>query len=164
MKNIFAAAALATMLAPTLSFAETLKFPSDAPIAQITIPDAWGPEETETGIQATSDDSAIYLSIDVADAKTSDKVVSDAVDFLQKNGITIDEKTQKESEDSVNGMQMSNLDWDGKDKDGPVSIGLSFVQPRADKLLVITYWGTKGEQEKHAKELMALINSLKPVK
>ena len=164
MKTIFAAAALATMLAPSFSFAETLKFPSESPIAQITIPDSWGPEETESGIQATSDDSAIYLSIDIADARTSDKVVSDAIDFLQQNGVTIDEKTQKESDDTINEMKMSNLDWDGKDKDGPVSVGLSFVQPRPDKLLVITYWGTKGEQEKHANELMALISSLKPVK
>ncbi len=164
MKKIIAAAALATMLAPTMSFAETLKFPSEAPIAQISIPNSWGPEETETGIQATSDDSAIYLSIDIADAKTSDKVVSDAIDFLQQNGVVVDEKTQKESDDTVNGMKMSNLDWDGKDKDGPVSIGISFVQPRPDKLLVITYWGTKGEQEKHAKELMALIGSLKAIK
>jgi hypothetical protein len=164
MKKILAAAALVTLLSPSLSLAETLKFPSEAPIAQITIPDSWGPEETESGIQATSDDSAIYLSIDIADAKTSDKVVSDAIDFLQQNGVTIDEKTQKESDDTINGMKMSNLDWDGKDKDGPVSVGLSFVQPRPDKLLVITYWGTKGEQEKHGKELMALISSLKPIK
>lgn len=164
MKKLFAAAALATMLMPCVSFAETLKFPSDAPVAQITIPDAWGPEETETGIQATSDDSAIYLSIDVADAKTSDKVISDAIDFLQTNGVTIDEKTQKESEDTVNGFKMSNLDWSGKDKDGDVNIGLSFLSPKPGKLLVITYWGTKGEQEKHGPELLAIIQSLKAAK
>lgn len=161
MKKMLAAAALATMLIPCASFAETLKFPSEKPIAQITIPDSWGPEETETGIQATSDDSAIYLSIDIADEKTSDKVISDAIDFLQQNGVSIDEKSQKESDDTVNGMKMSNLDWSGKDKDGPVNIGLSFLSPKPGKLLVVTYWGTKGEQEKHGPELLAIIQSLK---
>lgn len=161
MKKIFVAAMLSTVMLPVAAFAETLKFPSDAPIAQMTIPDSWGPEETESGIQATSDDSAIYLSVDVADAKTSDKVIEDAIDFLQKNGVTINEKSQKESSDTLNGMKMSNLDWDGSDKDGPVNIGLSFVSPKPGKLLVITYWGTKGEQEKHGQELMAIIGSLK---
>lgn len=162
MKKIILAAT-AMMLLPSVTLAETLKFPSDKPVAQITIPDGWGPEETETGIQATSDDSAIYLSIDVADEESTDKVIDDAIDFLGTNGVTIDVSTQKESEDTFNGMKMSNFDWSGTDKDGPASIGLSLVSPKPGKLLVITYWGTKGEQEKHGKELMAIINSLKPV-
>src|SRR4051812_4981741 len=160
MKKTLFAAAVMLALIPASSFAGTLKFPSDGPIAQITIPDSWGPEETESGIQATSDDSAIYLSVDIANEKTSDKVIDDAIEFLQSNGVKIDEKTQKQSEDTINGMKMTNLDWSGTDKDGPASIGLSFVSPKSGKLLVITYWGTKGEQEKHGKELMAIINSL----
>ncbi|WP_105384595.1 histidine kinase [Neorhizobium alkalisoli] len=162
MKKIIAAAAFATMLLPSVSFAETMRFPSDAPVAEITIPDSWSPEETETGIQATSEDEAIYLSIDIADETTTDKVIEDAIAFLDDNGVTVDPATQKQSEDTFNGMKMSNFDWSGTDKDGPASIGLSLVSPKRGKLLVITYWGTKGEQEKHAEELLALISSLKP--
>jgi hypothetical protein len=58
-------------------------------------------------------------------------------------------------------MDMANFDWEGKDKDGAVNIGLSLVSPQPGKLLVITYWGTKGEQEKHADALLKLIGSLK---
>ncbi len=155
-------AALLIGLFPAVGSAATLNFPSDAPVASITIPDTWGPKETETGIDAESDDNAIYISIDVADGASTDKVVSDAIDYLKQKGVTIDAKTQKESEDTVNGMQMKNLDWTGTDADGDVSIGLSFVQPSPDKLLVITYWGSKGEQEKHGAELGAIIGSLKP--
>ncbi|MBP0685903.1 hypothetical protein J8J21_22925, partial [Mycobacterium tuberculosis] len=75
--------------------AATLTFPSEAPVASITIPNSWGPKETEGGIDATSDDSAIYLSVDVADAKTSDKVISDAIDFLTENGVKIDDSTKQ---------------------------------------------------------------------
>ena len=161
MKNaLFAALLLA--LVPAASEAATLNFPSDDPAAAITIPDDWKPEETETGIQAESPDQAIYISIDVADAESTEKVVNDAIDFLKEKGVTIDPATQKESEDKFNGMVMKNLDWSGKDADGDASIGLSFVQPNPEQLLVITYWGTKGEQEKHGEELMAIINSLKP--
>lgn len=164
MKKLLAAAAFAAMMLPSSSFAGTLLFPSDKPVAEITIPDSWQPEETETGIQATSPDSAIYFSIDIANEKTTDKVIDDAVAFLEKNGVKIDFATQKQSDDEVNGMKMANFDWDGKDEDGAVNIGLSLVSPKPDKLLVITYWGTKGEQEKHAEALVKLINSLKPTR
>jgi opacity protein-like surface antigen len=164
MKKLLAAATVAAVLLPSASFAETLQFPSEKPIAEITIPDSWEPEETETGIQATSPDSAIYLSIDVANEKTTDKVIDDAVAFLEENGVKIDASTQKQSEDKVNGMEMSNFDWDGKDADGDANIGLSLVSPQPGKLLIITYWGTKGEQEKHAEALVKLIGSLKPTR
>lgn len=150
------------MLLPSVSSAATLHFPSDEPVAEITIPDAWNPKETDSGIEATSDDNSIYLSIDVATAETSDQVIDDVFKFLADNGVTVDPATQKQSEDKINGMTMTNLDWSGKDKDGDVSIGVSLVAPKADKLLVITYWGTKGEQEKNAAALVALITSLKP--
>jgi hypothetical protein len=162
MKKTLLAAALVTMLLPSASFAATLLFPSDDPVAQITIPDAWGPEETDYGIQANSDDDAIYIAIDVADDKTTEKVITDAFVFLQNNGVTVDTATQKQSEDKLNGMQMINFDWSGKDKDGDASIGISLVAAKPGKLLVITYWGTKGEQEKHGEALMSIITSLKP--
>ena len=163
MKRFLSAAIFAAML-PTLAQAGTLAFPSEAPVAEITIPDSWKPTETDSGIEANSPDTAIYLSVDVADAKSSDKVISDAVDFLSDNGVTIDTTTEKTSEDTLNGMAMQNLDWDGTDADGPVNIGLSVASPDGETMLVITYWGTKGQQEKHAKALTAIIASLKPVK
>ena len=145
MKKILLATMIA--LAPAAAPAATLTFPSEAPVASITIPNSWGPKETEGGIDATSDDSAIYLSVDVADAKTSDKVISDAIDFLTENGVKIDDSTKKTSTDQINGMDMTNLDWSGTDKEGAVNIGLSFAA---------------GTQEKHAPELLAIIGSLKP--
>jgi hypothetical protein len=164
MKKLLLAAAFAITLLPSASFAATLLFPDGDPVAQITIPDSWEPEDTDYGIQANSDDDAIYIAIDVADDKTTEKVITDAFKFLENNGVTVEEATQKQSEETLNGMKMINFDWSGKDKDGDVSIGISLVAPKAGKLLVITYWGTKGEQEKHAKDLMGIITSLKPAK
>lgn len=163
MKTL-ATAAFAALLLTTAAKAGELSFPSDAPIASITVPDTWTLDETDTGAEVTSPDEAIYFFIDVADAKTTEAVIEDAADFLLENGVTVDAASLKQSTDKLNGMDMVNLDWDGTDKDGPVSIGMSIVQPNPEKLLVITYWGTKGEQEKHATDLVAIINSLNPVK
>lgn len=160
MKFLLAGAVIAALL-PGIAQAKTLQFPGDAPIAEIAIPDSWNPEETDTGIQATSEDSAIYLSIDVADEKTTDKVIDDAIAFLQKNGVKIDGSTQKKSDEQINGMDMTNFDWTGKDDDGDVNVGLSLLSPKAGKLLVITYWGSQGTQEAHASELQGIISSLK---
>jgi hypothetical protein len=59
-KNLMLLAAFAAVL-PTVAHADTIKFPSEEPIAQITIPHSWGPKETESGVEATSDDSAVYF-------------------------------------------------------------------------------------------------------
>ncbi|MCF1463396.1 histidine kinase [Agrobacterium vitis] len=163
MKRLFAVAVL-TFLLPNLSFADTLLFPSDNPVARITIPADWEPKETESGIDATSEDGAIYIAIDVANAKTTDKVIDDAIAFLQDNGVKIDGSTQKQSDEVINGMDMTNFDWTGVDEDGAVNVGLSLLSPRPGKLLVITYWGTKGKQEKHGAELQEIIASLKAAK
>ncbi|MGV1760392.1 histidine kinase [Rhizobium sp. A22-96] len=164
MKKKIIALALLVFASPLAVHAATLKFPSEKPVASITIPDSWKPEETDSGVQGTSADSAIYLSADVASSKSMDKVVTDAIDFLAKNKITVDPSTRKETPvTDVNGMQMTTLEWDGSDEDGPVSVGLLFVQTSGDNALVVTYWGTKGEEDKHAAEVQAIIASIKPV-
>lgn len=162
MKNTFILAA-AFALAPFFAHAETLVFPSDAPIASITIPDAWAPKETISGIEAKSPDSAIYFSIDVATDKDMDKVIEDAVKFLTDNGVTLDDTTQRDSGDvEINGMNFGSIEFDGKDVDGPVEVSLGFASPAEGKMLVVTYWGTKATQGAHSKDLGEILNSLKP--
>lgn len=155
-------ATCAALFLASAAQAETLVFPSDVPVATISFPDDWSAEETESGIQSFSPDEAISLYVDVATPEDSKTIVDNAIKFLTDNGVTIDAASLKESKDTFNGMEMSNLSYDGTDASGPVSIGLSFVQPSEEKLLVLTYWGTKGEQEKHAEALTSIINSLKP--
>ncbi|MDO1580942.1 histidine kinase [Rhizobium oryzicola] len=164
MKKILAVTLALALLSPVSSFAKStnLMFPSEKPVASISIPSEWEPEETESGIQATSEDGAVYIAIDVATSRTSDRVIDEAIAFLDKNGVTIDASTQKKTDDKINGMDTTIFSWEGKDDDGPVNIGLAVLSPKPDKLLLITYWGTKGEQEKHGAELDGILNSLHP--
>lgn len=164
MKKVLLISMLAFAM-PFVAHAETLTFPSEAPIASITIPDNWGPKETTSGVEATSEDSAVYLSADVADVVSLEKVISDAIDFLSNNGVTIDAATMRETPvEKFNGMDMATLDWDGKDADGPVSVGLAFFQTSETKALVVTYWGTKSEEDKHSDALAGILASIKPAK
>ena len=88
---------------------------------------------------------------------------SECIEYLKGAGVTVDTAPQKESSGSLNGMQATSLDWSGKDNDGDVSISLTFASPKPGKILVITYWGTKGMEEAHGAELQAMISSLKVV-
>jgi hypothetical protein len=162
MKKMLAAALFAAFL-PGTGFAATLEFPSDEPVASITIPDDWSPKETDGGIEANAADDAIYLAIDVTDEAGTEQVVSECIEYLKGAGVTVDTATQKESSGTLNGMQATSLDWSGKDNDGDVSISLTFASPKPGKILVITYWGTKGMEEAHGAELQAMISSLKVV-
>lgn len=162
MKHLISAAIAAFLLATPVAAGEML-FPSDDPVASITLPESWIGKETDTGIEVSTEDDAIYFFIDVTDAKGTDAVIDDAIKFLSDNGVTIDAASLKESKDQkLNGMDIAYLDWDGTDKDGPASIGMAIAAVNAESLLVITYWGTKGEQDKHAEELAAVVQSLKP--
>ncbi|MFS8114040.1 histidine kinase [Rhizobium jaguaris] len=162
IKLLIAAAFAATF--PFLAHGETLQFPSEEPIAEVSIPQSWAPKETDTGVDATSPDSAIYLSIDIASDKTIEKTIDDAVDFLVKNDVEIDAKSKHEFPDSVhNGMKMAHLEWDGKDKDGPVDVELGLFQASEHKILVVTYWGSKDTQDKHDEAMQKIMDSLKPI-
>lgn len=155
-------AALFLALAPAATFAATLNFPSDEPVASITIPDDWKPEETDTGIQAQSPDDAIYMSIDVAGGEDVNKAIDDIFAFLKDHGVTVDPATQKKTDATVNGMSVTNFEWSGKDETGDVSIAVALVQPNPEKLLLLTYWGSQGEQDKHGDAIVGILSSLKP--
>ncbi|WEZ85550.1 hypothetical protein P6U16_26260 (plasmid) [Rhizobium sp. 32-5/1] len=59
----FALVCILTFAGPIFANAATLDFPSDAPVASITIPDSWQPEGTATGVVATSDDGAVFFRL-----------------------------------------------------------------------------------------------------
>ena len=156
---IFAAAILFVGAAQAAEF----KFPADAPVAVITIPDGWKTTETETGIEVQADDDAVYFAIDAQDGTDTGETVKEAVEYLASQNVTVDDSTKKEEEGKLNGMPAFNVYWSGKDSDGPVTIGLTALVAGADKTLVITYWGGTEEQKAHGEEIGAIFNSLKPI-
>jgi hypothetical protein len=160
--KLLAIAATAALLFATAAQAAEMKFPSSDPVASITLPDGWTPNETDTGMEVTSADESIYLSVDVAEPKETEQVVKDSIAWLGTQGVTVDLSTQKQNQDKINGRDMFYVDWSGKDKEGPASVGLAALVLSADTVLVLTYWGTPGEEEKNASAIMGILNSIKP--
>jgi hypothetical protein len=162
MKTISLALLLALALV-TPSFGKTFKVPDEASFASITIPDDWKSKEIDKGVESQSADDEVYFAVEATDTKGMDKSIEEAVDFLKEQGVTVDLKTQKQSEGKINGMDGVDITWNGTDKEGPAIISLTVLGVRKDKALLITYWGSPDGTKKHDKELGAILKSIKPL-
>lgn len=149
------------LLTPAL--AKTFKVPDEESFASITIPDDWKSKEIDKGVESESPDSEVYFAVEASDAQGLEKTIEEAVEFLKEKGVTVDLKTQKQTEGKINGMDVIELDWKGTDKEGPAEISLSVVAVKSDKALLITYWASPEGTQKHIKALGEIINSVKGV-
>jgi hypothetical protein len=145
------------------AFAKTLKVPNDEfPIAFITFPDDWEPEEVSNGVAGQSPDSAVYLAaVAVGNEKGMNAELDDTFDFLKEHKVDLDQSTKKENKFQLNGVEVDELIFHGKDEDGPTSVSISLV-PIKDKIVVVTYWVTTAKEEKHQAEVGKIVKSLKP--
>lgn len=151
-----------TLLTP--SFAKTFNIPDEDSFASITIPDDWKSKEIDSGVESQSPDGEVYFAVEGTDAKGLEKAIEEAVEYLKGQGVTVDLKTQKQSESKINGMDVIEIDWKGTDKEGAAEISLSVVAVSSDKALLITYWASPEGTKKHIKTLGEIANSVKAIK
>ncbi|MFX8649081.1 hypothetical protein ABTM34_20755, partial [Acinetobacter baumannii] len=60
-----------------------------------------------------------------------------------------------------NGMDVVDLAWKGRDKDGEAEISLSFVVVSESRVLLLYYWGSPKGGETHRQALSGILNSIK---
>jgi opacity protein-like surface antigen len=162
MKTLILAAAAALFLSASAQ-AAVMTIPSDDPVASMMLPDDWDAHETDTGMEVNSADGSVYFAVDIAEAKDTSQTIDDAAKFLDTQGVSIDTNTQKYSEEKLNGRDIIYIAWDGQDKDGPASIGLAALVLNAKTVLVLTYWGTKGDEDKNTAAIGKILNSIKSI-
>jgi hypothetical protein len=144
--------------------AKTVKIPNeDFAIASVTFPDDWEQEEVTNGVGATSPDEAVYLAITaVGSKKGMDAELEDTFAMLKEHDVELDEASKKENKFKVNGLDAEELLFQGKDKDGPTVVSITFV-PVKDKVVVVTYWVSTADEKKNQAAVGKIINSLKPL-
>jgi hypothetical protein len=165
IKSIFTFIAISSLLGAAPAFAKTLKLPSDEfPIASITFPDDWEPEEVNNGVAGQSPDTAVYLAaVAVGSEKGMDAELDDTFAFLKEHKVELDKSTKKENKFKLNDVEVEELIFHGKDEDGPTSVSISFI-PIKDKIVVLTYWVTTEKEKKHQEEVGKILQSIKPEK
>ena len=142
--------------------AKEFKLPNDEfAVASIDIPASWKPEAVDRGVEAQSPDSAFYMSVVAAgSAKGVAEEVESTEAMLKEHKVKVDEKSQKTGKGNVNGFETDSITMSGKDEDGPCTITILIVQMKG-KVVIITYWFTDADYEKHAKEVDAIQKTLK---
>jgi Holliday junction resolvase len=163
MKKIALIVTLCSFIAlPT--FAKTFKLPNDDfAVASIDFPKDWQPEEINNGAAGQSPDDAVYLAaVAVGSDKGMDAELEDTFAMLKEHKVKLDESSKKENKFKLNGEEVSELIFFGKDEDGPCSISISFV-PIKDKVIVLTYWVTTEKVKEHQEEVGKILHSIKPV-
>lgn len=160
MKKLLTILALTAALALP-GFAKTYKLPKDEPLCTVDFPKAWTVKVEEEALDANSDDEEIYINIEVNDGDSIEGAIDETFGYLKKNKVTVDKKTQKQTEGKLNGMDIVDFSWEGKDTDGATKISLTIVQVTAKKALLILYWASPEGEKKHQADLDSIIHSLK---
>jgi hypothetical protein len=165
IKSILTFIAVSSLVAAAPAFAKTMKLPSDEfPIASITMPDDWEPEEVNNGIAGESPDSAVFLAaVAVGNEKGMNAELDDTFAFLEEHKVALDKDTKKENKFDLNGAEVNELLFEGKDEDGPCAVSIAFV-PVKDKVVVFTYWVTTAKEKEHQEEVGKILKSLKAEK
>ncbi|MGI9087821.1 MAG: PsbP-related protein [Chthoniobacterales bacterium] len=144
--------------------AKELKVPNDEfAVASIDIPDDWDPEEITNGVAGTSEDEAVYLAVvAVGNDKGMDAEIEDTFAMLKEHNVILDDSTKKENKFKINDLEANELLYQAKDEDGPAAVSITFV-PIKDKVIVLTYWVSTKDEQKHQEEVGKIVKSLKPV-
>ena len=109
-----------------------------------------------------SPDKAVYLAaVAVGSEKGMEAELDDTFALLKEHEVELDKSTKKENKFKLNGVEVEELIFHGKDEDGPCSVSISFV-PMKDKVVVLTYWVTTSKETKHQEEVGKIVQSLKP--
>jgi hypothetical protein len=148
------------------AWASDFKLPDNGPVASFSIPASWKPAEYEDGVEAMSDDESVYLAVEATDL-SSESVVEDAMkaslSYLKKKGVEVDQSTAKQTEGKLNGMDVVDVSWRGKDSEGDCNISLTVVVASSSKGLLLTYWASPDGEKKHSQDLMQILHSIKPI-
>jgi hypothetical protein len=87
----------------------------------------------------------------------------ESLKYLTKKGVTVNTDSAKQSNATVNGLNVVDISWSGKDSDGACEVSLSIVVVTAKKCLLLTYWGSPEGKKKYDKDLQAIAESIKPL-
>jgi len=165
MRLTAAFALLALCVAPSLAVAGTFPVPAENPIATVSIPDSWGPNAYDGGVEGTSADGKIYVAFESVDAADVKSATEEGLKYFIKQGVTLDSDSMKTKDIKINNLDAFDLTFTGKDKDGPANISLTLVQTNAkNKFLLLYYWGSSDGEKANLADLKAISDSIQATK
>ena len=156
--------AIALAAAMSAAAAKTVTLAGDAPVATITIPDAWDTTATDGGLECLSPDKAIYLSGEIVSSEDLKAAGQEVARTLAEQKIKLDPKSQKAVPLTVAGMPGAAISWDASDADGPTQVHMVVLKAKPGQQVVLLRWGASDSEKAHAGEIDAIVKSVAPIK
>jgi hypothetical protein len=167
MKKIaFPVAALAfCLLLTNRGPAETINIPEDEPAISLDIPHSWKPTVTDKGIGCESPDKVATIYFEVTPAKELNALIDDNIEWLTKDqAVKVDKASEEKQDFEVASRKWGRISWNGDSKDwGPATVGFLFTDAGDGKILTVTYWITKEDQEKDFPTVTKILESVKQI-
>lgn len=158
---------LLALVSGSTAMAKTFQIPENKPAIALDIPNGWGPELTDHGVQAESPDEVVTVFFEVAKSeKQMNSLIDDSFAWLtEEHNLKINANSKVESDLMVGGVKSSKIEFSASSKKfGPAKVGFIFA-PVANRLLVITYWVTAKEfTAQHQGVLNQIYSSVKPAR
>jgi hypothetical protein len=145
--------------------AKNLALPDGAPVMTALLPDSWKPTATNVGMEAISAGGDVYASVEFAKDYKSDlrAIMTGNGKWMAKNKIVPDSRESHDRDFTINGMTAHEMRYDAHDKDGATSVTFVLVELPRDAIAVVTIWASTQEWTAHAKEISAIVNSVKAI-
>jgi hypothetical protein len=161
----FFTALIFSLVLSSLAPAGTLNIPEDKPAISVDIPDSWKPETTDKGIACESPDKVATIFFEVTSAKGLEALIDENVDWLTKDqGVQLDKASEQKQEFEAANLGWKRISWSGSSTEwGPATVGFAFTDAGEGKVLTVTYWITKKDQEKHFPTIEKIFESVKRV-
>lgn len=151
------------LLAPVS--AKTYPIPSENPVATISIPNSWEPNEYDKGVEGTSKDGQFYFAVEAVDSKDVGEATKEAMNWFKKQGVKLDNDSRSANETTLNDLPVLSMTFKGRDKDGPTEVTLILVKVlKPNSFLMIYAWGSEKAALANVKDIDKILASLTPTK
>jgi hypothetical protein len=144
------------------AFATTHKLPEDEPIFTIEIPDEWQTKEVGESILATAPGDPFHILVVPPEGSKIAETMGEAMRYIRgTGGIVVKADSEKRELGKLNDMDVRQLSWQAKDKDGEIKIHFTIVSLAERKSVLVACWGPPKAQQKHEAALKKILQSIK---
>lgn len=161
MKKFVLTVALAACLIVPAA-ARNLVAPAKNPAIAVSLPDKWKVEEIEFGYSAKSPDGDVFFSIESANAKKLDAMMDNNNKWMKENKIDASKAPEKVTL-TFNGVEGEVLRFNTKDENGPTIVDFVMLPGGKGSMVMVTLWASDAERKTNAKDIDAIMNSIKPL-
>jgi hypothetical protein len=150
----------AALVAP--AFAATHKVPTDEPIATFSVPDKWQTKERVDNIEATSPDGTMHFLILQPEGRKIAEGMGEIMRYIRNSGnVVVQADSMKNEPGKLNGADVRNVSWQGKNKDGDVTIKYIIMTMPENRSLIVATWGSPAAEKKYQADLKKMLQSIK---